>query len=73
MKQETLINVQQMNMSIIKEPGAQTINFRHPFYNVLMILLQMKISGKTPNRQFIYTSREAFFSKFDLFYTSAFP
>ncbi|MDE7445798.1 MAG: cysteine-rich KTR domain-containing protein [Lachnospiraceae bacterium] len=24
MKQETLINVQQMNMSIIKEPDAQT-------------------------------------------------
>lgn len=44
MKQETPINVQQMNMSIIKEPDAQTINFRHPFYNVLMILLQMKIS-----------------------------
>lgn len=44
MKQETLINVQQMNMFIINEPDAQTINLRHSFYNVLMILLQMKIS-----------------------------
>lgn len=73
MKQETLINVKQMNMAIIKEPDTQTINFRHPFYNVLMILLQMKIFWQTPNRQFIYTFRKAFFSKFDLLYTSAFP
>lgn len=43
MKQETLINVQQMNMSIIKEPDTEPINFRHPLYNVIMILLQMKI------------------------------
>ena len=28
MKQETLINVQQMNMSIIKEPDAQPITRR---------------------------------------------
>ena len=28
MKQETLINVQQMNMSIIKEPDAEPINLR---------------------------------------------